>query len=86
MPSLQPQKEALKEFVRQDPNSDYTFDSQQGSQESELCRGKDRDSEECLKLRMTSTDMFKAMQDQGFFCSLPIDPERTYMECKPLPK
>jgi hypothetical protein len=39
-----------------------------------------------LQLQMSSKQMFEAMQNQGFFCSLPSDPAQTHMECKPMPK
>jgi len=79
-------KAALKEFIKDDPLSQYTFDSERGSSESELCREDTPNGRECIKLRMDAKKLFEAMQDQGFFCSLPMDPERTYMQCRPIPK
>ncbi|KAM5539005.1 hypothetical protein V8D89_007228 [Ganoderma adspersum] len=76
----------LKEFIAEDPNSTYTFDSERGAPLSELCReGKDK-GRKCIMLRMYSTRLFQAMQDQGFYCALPMDPARTHIECKRLPK
>ncbi|KAG6854935.1 hypothetical protein C0991_009758 [Blastosporella zonata] len=39
-----------------------------------------------IDLQMDSKSLFSAMQDLGFFCALPIDPQRTHMECKPMYK
>ncbi|PFH50058.1 hypothetical protein AMATHDRAFT_146086, partial [Amanita thiersii Skay4041] len=68
------------------PQAHYTFDSQRGSQQSELCRVTGPRSRECITLFMHSTRLFEAMQAQGFFCALPSDPGQTHMECKPMPK
>ncbi|KAI0295558.1 hypothetical protein BC826DRAFT_1008421 [Russula brevipes] len=77
-------KELLKNFISQDPNARYTFDSDRGALQSEICRqGK---GEECIILQMTSRELFTAMQEYGFFCALPMDPSRTYMQCTPIPK
>ncbi|KAI0312468.1 hypothetical protein OF83DRAFT_1067136 [Amylostereum chailletii] len=85
MPTQTP-SEQVKQFIAQDPSSRYTFDSERGASESELCReGKER-SRECITLKMQSTQLFQAMQNQGFFCALPMDPTRTHMECTPIPK
>ncbi|KAF9533472.1 hypothetical protein CPB83DRAFT_845314 [Crepidotus variabilis] len=80
-------KDSLRAFIKEqhDPNTHYTFDSERGSGESEICR-EDAPSKDCLKLKLDSKKMFEAMQDEGFFCALPSDPERTYMHCKPLPR
>ncbi|RDB20976.1 hypothetical protein Hypma_011440 [Hypsizygus marmoreus] len=77
----------LKAFIAHDPQAEYTFDSERNSPQSEICRkagpGRER---ECIDLQMNSKRLFQAMQDLGFFCALPIDPGRTYMECRPMPK
>ncbi|KAL4269412.1 hypothetical protein AB1N83_003021 [Pleurotus pulmonarius] len=82
-PKEQPAGKALKDFISVDPASKYTFDSERDAPTSEICREKDR---ECVKLQMHSKKMFESMQDLGFFCVLPMDPARTYIECTPLPK
>ncbi|KAF9001918.1 hypothetical protein BDQ17DRAFT_1357719 [Cyathus striatus] len=75
----------LKTFISHEPNAHYTFDSERDSPQSIICRetGNVRD---CITLQMDSKRMFEAMQEQGFFCKLPIDPARTYIECKPMPR
>ncbi|KAJ3728747.1 hypothetical protein EV361DRAFT_430065 [Lentinula raphanica] len=78
-------KEALRNFVSRSPNNHYTFDSERDAPQSEICRD-DPNNHECITLQMNSRQMFAAMQSLGFYCSLPMDPGKTYMECKPLPK
>ncbi|KAK1218262.1 hypothetical protein PQX77_014635 [Marasmius sp. AFHP31] len=78
--------EVLKKFVTKNPTSHYTFDSERDAPVSEICRENGPNSRECLEIKMNSKRMFEAMQSLGFFCALPIDPGKTHMECKPLPK
>ncbi|KAF9484871.1 hypothetical protein BDN70DRAFT_796700, partial [Pholiota conissans] len=70
-------------FLQHQPNKQYTFDSERGSEKSEICREGDN---ECITLQMNAKRLFEAMQEQGFFCALPMDPGRTYMKCRPMPK
>jgi hypothetical protein len=73
-------KEFLKQFISRNPNAQYSFDSERNASQSEICRqGKNK---ECIILQMTSRELFAAMQENGFFCALPMDPTRTYIECK----
>ncbi|KAF5358021.1 hypothetical protein D9756_001708 [Leucocoprinus leucothites] len=85
--SKQPEdaNKVLKEFLSLDLKARYTFDSERDSSESELCRQQGKNSEECITLKMNSKRLFEAMQQHGFFCALPSNPEKTHMECKPLP-
>ncbi|KAJ4467477.1 hypothetical protein C8J55DRAFT_526101 [Lentinula edodes] len=78
-------QEALREFISRTPNNNYTFDSERDAPQSEICRDDPKDHE-CITLQMNSKQMFAAMQSLGFYCSLPMEPGKTYMECKPLPK
>ncbi|KAI0736944.1 hypothetical protein C8Q72DRAFT_879358 [Fomitopsis betulina] len=79
-------EEQLKAFVAEDPNSRYSFDSERDAPQSEICREGHDKSRNCITLMMRSTAMFTAMQAQGFFCALPIDPGRTHIECQRIPK
>ncbi|OSD01636.1 hypothetical protein PYCCODRAFT_1468509 [Trametes coccinea BRFM310] len=81
-----PPEQALKEFIAEDPNSVYTFDSARDAPRSEICREGKEKGRKCIQMEMYSTQLFQAMQDQGFFCALPMDPTRTYIECKRIPK
>jgi len=79
-------KDFLKQFISRDPEAWYSLDSERDASQSEICRqGKGRDKE-CIILQMTSRELFTAMQENGFFCALPMDPTRTYIECQPITK
>ncbi|KAF6765036.1 hypothetical protein DFP72DRAFT_1162918 [Ephemerocybe angulata] len=89
MPATKPASNAedsLKSFISVNPNGQYSFDSERDSPVSEICRGSKMNENDCITLQMNSRRLFEAMQNQGFYCALPMDPGRTYMECKPLPK
>jgi len=79
-------EEQLKDFIAKGPKSNYTFDSERDAPQSEICRELGKDSRDCIILQMHSKKLFEAMQDHGFFCALPLDPTRTYIECFPIPK
>jgi len=76
----------LDAFIAKAPANQYTFDSEKDSPRSEICRVLGKNSKECMILQMNSKKLFEAMQDHGFFCTLPLDPARTHMECIPIPK
>ncbi|KAF8590456.1 hypothetical protein K439DRAFT_89040 [Ramaria rubella] len=78
-------KAILKKFIDEAPASQYTFDSERGADHSEICRQR-KGQKECLEVWLNSKQMFEAMQHNGFFCALPMDPGRTHMDCKPIPK
>ncbi|KAI0807145.1 hypothetical protein C8Q74DRAFT_1226111 [Fomes fomentarius] len=79
-------EKVLDQFIAEDPDSRYTFDSERDAPQSELCReGKDK-GRKCIMMQMQSTRLFQAMQDQGFFCVLPMDPSQTHIECTRIPK
>jgi len=79
-------KESLRQFISRDPNAHYIFDSERDASQSEICRQGKNLNKECMILQMTSRELFAAMQENGFFCALPMDPTRTYIECKRIPK
>ncbi|KAI8083190.1 uncharacterized protein B0P05DRAFT_536436 [Gilbertella persicaria] len=68
----------LDKFVKAEPGSEYTIDQK----EQELCRNFPGGQSECIRLRLEYTQMFTKMQELGFFCQLPMDPTKTYMECR----
>jgi len=78
-------KETLKRFINQAPASRYTFDSERGSDHSEICR-EGKGQKECMQVWLASKQLFEAMQQHGFFCALPMEPGKTHMECTPIPK
>ncbi|KAJ7273222.1 hypothetical protein C8J57DRAFT_1317188 [Mycena rebaudengoi] len=77
--------DVLKAFIARAPKSRYTFDSERDAPTSKLCR-EDAPTRECIVLQMHSKRLFEAMQNLGFFCAMPMDPQRTYMDCTPIPK
>jgi len=86
-PTVEPTPELqLERFIAENPRSRYTFDGERGSQQSLLCRETGNNNRECITLQMQATKLFEAMQEQGFFCALPMEPGKTYMECTPIPK
>ncbi|KAI8340355.1 hypothetical protein EDC96DRAFT_335788 [Choanephora cucurbitarum] len=68
----------LDKFVKDAPGNEYTIDQK----EQELCRNFSGGQEQCIKLHLEYTQMFSKMQELGFFCQLPMDPTKTYMECR----
>ncbi|KAI0093997.1 hypothetical protein BDY19DRAFT_289863 [Irpex rosettiformis] len=76
----------VEKFISEDPNSEYTFDSERDAPQSELCREGKELSRKCIQIQMHSTKLFKTMQDQGFFCALPQNPAQTYIKCERIPK
>lgn len=80
----------VNQFVQKAPNAVYTLDSERNAPESEICRqaqfATPEQRRECMRVQLHATALFATMQDLGFFCALPQDPGRTYIECKPLPK
>ncbi|KAF8509556.1 hypothetical protein JB92DRAFT_2729891, partial [Gautieria morchelliformis] len=67
------------------PASQYTFDSVRGADNSQICR-QTKDQKECIQVWLTSKQLFEAMQQNGFFCALPMDPGSTHMDCTAIPK
>ncbi|KAJ8581691.1 hypothetical protein M405DRAFT_751364, partial [Rhizopogon salebrosus TDB-379] len=72
--------------IQQKGDAEYTFDSDRGSLQSEICREGGEKGRECITLRMHSTRLFEAMQKRGFYCALPMDPSRTHIACKKIPQ
>ncbi|KAJ7197179.1 hypothetical protein GGX14DRAFT_471720 [Mycena pura] len=77
--------DVLKSFIARASSSRYTFSSERDAPQSEICREDAQNTRECLVLQMHSKRLFEAMQNLGFFCALPMDPERTHMECNRIP-
>ncbi|KAJ6488607.1 hypothetical protein C8R47DRAFT_1126266 [Mycena vitilis] len=78
--------DALKSFIARAPASRYTFDSERDAPQSEICREDGKLGRECIILQMHSKRLFEAMQNLGFFCSLPMDLTQTRIDCTPIPK
>ncbi|ORZ26363.1 hypothetical protein BCR41DRAFT_283342, partial [Lobosporangium transversale] len=49
----------------------------------EICRIEPNGQKTCVKfLTLEAKQMFTFMQDQGFFCTMSLDPTQTALECK----
>ncbi|KAH7912255.1 hypothetical protein BJ138DRAFT_1148892 [Hygrophoropsis aurantiaca] len=79
-------EEKLNTFLSQRPSGRYTFDSERGAPQSEICREGGEKGHECIVLKMYSTKLFEAMQKHGFYCALPMDPTQTHMVCDKIPQ
>ncbi|KIJ60648.1 hypothetical protein HYDPIDRAFT_116947 [Hydnomerulius pinastri MD-312] len=91
MPAQKDAQETLHSFISENQQAQYTFDSERGSSYSELCREGGEKGRQCIshhiaQLKMSSTELFEAMQGFGFFCALPSDPSRTHMVCNKVPQ
>ncbi|KAJ7684676.1 hypothetical protein DFH06DRAFT_1156315 [Mycena polygramma] len=78
--------DVLKTFIARAPTSRYTFNSERDAPQSEICREDGKLGRECIILQMHSKRLFEAMQNLGFFCSLPMDLTQTRIDCTPIPK
>ncbi|KAF9133398.1 hypothetical protein BGW39_009821 [Mortierella sp. 14UC] len=48
-----------------------------------ICRIEPNGQKSCIKfLALEAKQMFTLMQDQGFFCTMSLDPKETALECK----
>ncbi|KAM0747414.1 hypothetical protein T439DRAFT_359738 [Meredithblackwellia eburnea MCA 4105] len=76
------------EFVQQAPNSNYSLDELSPSPDAavRLCRTGTDGQRSCVEIHDEVTKVFELMQKQGFFCTLPTDPSRTWIECEQLNK
>ncbi|KAG8961474.1 hypothetical protein FRC03_005363 [Tulasnella sp. 419] len=78
--------DTVKSFIQESPQSTYTFDSERDAQEAQLCRQMSDGTQRCIGVELSSKILFERMQELGFYCALPVDPARTHMECRPVPK
>ncbi|KAI8976065.1 hypothetical protein BDB01DRAFT_728119 [Pilobolus umbonatus] len=70
--------ERIDKFVNVAPTREYTIDQKSQT----LCRQSENGQKECIKVNLEYSQMFTQMQKLGFFCTLPMDPTETYMECR----
>ncbi|KAJ1911352.1 hypothetical protein IWQ60_010180 [Tieghemiomyces parasiticus] len=70
--------DVLTAFVKEEPNLDYTVDAKSDL----VCRNLPNGQRSCIKVHLDQKEMFSVMQKLDFFCSLPIDPTQTYLECR----
>jgi hypothetical protein len=77
--AVQSEKNKLTEFTR--PNTTY-FVEPLGTNKG-ICRIEPNGQKNCIKfLTLEAKQMFTIMQEQGFFCTMSLDPKETALECK----
>ncbi|KAJ1979913.1 hypothetical protein H4R34_002655 [Dimargaris verticillata] len=69
---------SMYKFIQEDPNREYTVDANA----QQVCRQLPNGNQSCIRVALDQKAMFEVMQKLDFFCTLPIDPEKTYLECK----
>ncbi|KAG8730481.1 hypothetical protein FRC12_020241 [Ceratobasidium sp. 428] len=79
-------RELVKAFVNVAPAATYAFDGDRDANSAQLCRREPGKPEECIQVSMAAKKLFETMQSMGYFCQLPLDPSKTYMECVSIPK
>ncbi|KAK9720542.1 hypothetical protein K7432_004086 [Basidiobolus ranarum] len=72
------QEQRLEKFVKQNESAEYLLDDKS----NELCRTLPDGKQNCLKLSLDQKEMFSMMQKLNFFCTLPLEPEKTHIICK----
>ena len=75
-------EKTVENFVESYPISNmFVIDGEKDSKQSIICTTTDS-GKTCLKLKMNSIQLFKIMQKQEYFCSLPDYINATYFECR----
>ncbi|CUM65613.1 uncharacterized protein PRCAT00003261001 [Priceomyces carsonii] len=74
--------EKLQEFVQAKPKNMFIIDGEKDTKDSIICTNNETGGKTCLKLGMSSIELFKTMQKMDYFCSLPDDIDSTYFECR----
>ncbi|KAF9437141.1 hypothetical protein BGZ76_001851 [Entomortierella beljakovae] len=76
---VESEKQKLLEFTK--PNSEYLVEPL-GTNKG-ICRIEPNGQKTCVKfLTLEAKQMFSIMQDQGFFCTMSLDPKETALECR----
>ncbi|KAJ1972037.1 hypothetical protein H4R35_004898 [Dimargaris xerosporica] len=68
----------MYKFIQEDPNREYTVDAKA----QQVCRQLPNGNRSCIRVALDQKAMFEVMQKLDFFCTLPMDPEKTYLECR----
>ncbi|KAI5956903.1 hypothetical protein KGF54_000522 [Candida jiufengensis] len=73
----------VSQFIENYPISNlFIIDGEKDLKKSIICTSNNDGGKTCLKLQMNSIELFKIMQKNEFFCSLPNDVDATYFECR----
>lgn len=73
---------SIEEFVKKNENKTFIIDGEKYTKESIICTSNNTGGKTCLKLGISSIELFKSMQKLDYFCSLPNDIDATYFECR----
>ncbi|KAG0367620.1 hypothetical protein BGZ54_003577 [Gamsiella multidivaricata] len=77
--AVESEKAKLTEFTK--PNTTYLVEPL-GTNKG-ICRIEPNGQKTCVKfLTLEAKQMFSFMQDQGFFCTMSLDPKETALECR----
>ncbi|KAF8926932.1 hypothetical protein BGZ58_010756 [Dissophora ornata] len=77
--AVESEKKMLTQFTK--PNTTYLVEPL-GTNKG-ICRIEPNGQKTCVKfLTLEAKQMFTFMQDQGFFCTMSIDPKETALECR----
>ncbi|KAG0056142.1 hypothetical protein BGZ83_006237 [Gryganskiella cystojenkinii] len=77
--AVESEKAMLTQFTK--PNTTYMVEPL-GTNKG-ICRIEPNGQKTCVKfLALEAKQMFTFMQDQGFFCTMNIDPKETALECR----
>lgn len=74
--------QSIDDFVNERPANTFIIDGDKDGNESIICTDNGTGGKTCLKLGITSIELFKRMQGLEYFCSLPDDVSATYFECR----
>lgn len=77
--AVESEKAMLTQFTK--PNTTYLVEPL-GTNKG-ICRQEPNGQKTCVKfLALEAKQMFTFMQDQGFFCTMALDPKDTALECR----
>jgi hypothetical protein len=77
--AVETEKVKLAQFTK--PNTAYLVEPL-GTNKT-ICRIEPNGQKTCVKfLTLEAKQMFTIMQEQGFFCTLSLDPKETALECR----
>ncbi|GAA95569.1 uncharacterized protein L969DRAFT_44653 [Mixia osmundae IAM 14324] len=80
-------RKGVESFVRSVPMQGLvTFDSERDAKVAKLCRLSSSGQRECNEVALHSRQLFEHLTKLGFFCTSPIDPSKTEIECRRIAK
>lgn len=80
--TLHQHNQDIEGFVNERPANTFIIDGDKDGSQSIICTDNGNGGKTCLKLGLSSIQLFKKMQSLEYFCSLPDDINATYFECR----